>query len=72
MIPETGLRRPQHVLQSYTLQLPFIVLLPEIERVPSQLNLLYFHWVTLQRQLLLRAVHEHGNSVSCPNSSFQK
>lgn len=39
----TGLRRPQHVLQSCTLQLPFIVLFPEIEGVPSQLNLLHFH-----------------------------
>lgn len=72
MIPETGLRRPQQMLQSCTLQLPFIVLFPEIERVPSQLNLLHFHWVTVQRQLHIRAVREHGNSVSCLNSSFQK
>lgn len=72
MIPETGLRRPQQMLQSCTLQLPFIVLFPEIERVPSQLNLLHFHWVTVQRQLHIRAVCEHGNSVSCLNSSFQK
>lgn len=71
-IPETGLSRPQHILKSCTLQLPFIVLFPEIERVPSQLNLLHFHWVTVQRQLHIRAVHEHGNSVSCLNSSFQK
>lgn len=34
MISETGLRRPQHALESCILQLPFIVLFPEIERIP--------------------------------------
>lgn len=34
MISETGLRKPQHALESCILQPPFIVLFPEIERIP--------------------------------------
>lgn len=34
VISEKGLRRPQHGLESYICQLPFIMLPPEMERIP--------------------------------------